>query len=418
MKPMPQKSPKAQAFDVLWKEIFSSSMHLDSALSKAPRKLKMTLAQAIPPILLRPTTLAEAAGVGVAPGEPWNLEREQLTEWAPAQGIAERIFDGSLDPRRYGRSVSADFPDLFLKDWERDWGPSIAQELAQTLGAEPPVGLRAKRAVGAGALARALAPQLPVRTTVSDLSPVGVRLAGYAPVMSSESFERGDFEIQDEGSQVIALFSLWPELYAPLLQEAPGMARSGQKPAEIPASVPAWTVVDACAGAGGKTLALADLLGGKGRVYSYDTAARKLQALRRRAKRAGITNFQVVALTEGGEQETVARFRRRAQAVLVDAPCSGWGVLRRSPDIKWRQDPDALERMPRIQQRLLGLYSDLVAPGGQLTYGVCTFRKSETREVVEAFLREHKDFEAGPGGYLGPGPCDGFFMQSFIRKKG
>jgi 16S rRNA (cytosine967-C5)-methyltransferase len=90
-------------------------------------------------------------------------------------------------------------------------------------------------------------------------------------------------------------------------------------------------------------------------------------------------------------------------------------VLRRNPDIKWRQGEDVLKRMPEIQKRLLSLYSDLVAPGGRLVFGTCTFRKSETLDIVEDFLKNHPDFKAKEGGYLGPDPCDGFFMQAFER---
>jgi 16S rRNA (cytosine967-C5)-methyltransferase len=160
---------------------------------------------------------------------------------------------------------------------------------------------------------------------------------------------------------------------------------------------------------------MADALQGKGRVYSYDTSDKKLLALRRRAKHAGFNNIQTLALKEGQEAEALKRFRRTAQVVLVDAPCSGWGVLRRNPDIKWRQSHEALARMPEIQKRLLSLYSDLVAPGGRLVFGTCTFRRAETRDIAEAFLRSHPDFRAKEGGYLGPSPCDGFFMQAFER---
>jgi 16S rRNA (cytosine967-C5)-methyltransferase len=416
LKKNPASPPKLAAFEALWKELFSSPIHLDSALSKASRLHKSALAQAVPPILLRPTSLAEAAGVGVAPGEPWTLAPEALQDWAPARSMAARILDGALEPRRIPRSCLSDFPVPMIEDWTRDWGPKVAEVLAENLGVEPPLSVRVKQEVGAEALKKDWSPQLPVKVSVSDLSPVGVRLASYAPILNSEASERGDFEIQDEGSQVMAVFALWPEKVAHLLSPVPGPAKSAGKAVKLPESAPAWTVVDTCAGAGGKTLALADLLSGKGRVYAYDTSPRKLQALRRRGKRAGVNNIQAVALTEGKDSETVKRFRRRAQAVLVDAPCSGWGVLRRNPDIKWRQDPETLTRMPEIQKRLLALYSDLVAPGGLLTFGVCTFRRAETIDIVEAFLKERPDFEKGPGGFLGPSPCDGFFMQSFRRK--
>jgi 16S rRNA C967 or C1407 C5-methylase (RsmB/RsmF family) len=112
----------------------------------------------------------------------------------------------------------------------------------------------------------------------------------------------------------------------------------------------------------------------------------------------------------------LAKFRRRANVVLVDAPCSGWGVLRRNPDIKWRQSPASLAKMPEIQLRLLHAYAELVTGDGRLVYGVCTFRPEETTQVVERFLKEKPEFKAGPGGYVGPGPCDGFFMQVFFEK--
>jgi 16S rRNA (cytosine967-C5)-methyltransferase len=200
-----------------------------------------------------------------------------------------------------------------------------------------------------------------------------------------------------------------------LLRKAPSGVGEVVSP-QLPTEVPAWTVVDACAGAGGKSLALADALKGKGRVFSYDTSEKKLQALRRRASHGGFRNIQAVALKEGQEQEALKRFNKSADAVLVDAPCSGWGVLRRNPDIKWRQLPEVLSKMPEIQFRLLSLYSQLVRSGGRLTFGVCTFRDDETRQVVNRFLSDHPDFEEMEGGYLGPGPCDGFFMQSFRRR--
>ena len=177
-----------------------------------------------------------------------------------------------------------------------------------------------------------------------------------------------------------------------------------------------YTVVDACAGAGGKSLAIADALGGKGKVFAYDTSIKKLQALRRRASKTQLRNIHAAPVVEGAEEAHVEPFRETADLVLVDAPCSGWGVLRRNPDIKWRQSKEVLDRMPKIQLRLLSVYSRLVAPGGRLVFGVCTFRMAETREVVQEFLSQNPDFTAQEGGFFGPGPCDGFFMQSFSKK--
>lgn len=411
-----------EGFQKVWKELFSSPIHLDSILSKQPKKIKAALAQIIPSILLRPASQAEALGVGVSPGEPWTLSTSELKRWRSADLMAERMYQSLVGRMTDAKATESDFPPAMLEEWKAAWGDEIAQYLVETLGSEPPLSLRASKKLGARSLLKSLTSglDLPVRAQVSDFSPFGVRLSGYAQVLHTSLFERGDFEIQDEGSQVMALFALWPEKFALFLTPTPHAVFSvlGKRLMDLSAlgSPPAWTVVDACAGAGGKSLAIADALEGRGRIFSYDIAGKKLQALKRRAKRAGLRNIQTCELKEGSENEVIKKFRKRAQIVLVDAPCSGWGVLRRNPDIKWRQSQEALLRMPAVQERLLGTYSDLVAPGGRLVYGVCTFRLSETRSVVEAFLKNHPDFEAQEGGYLGPGTCDGFFMQSLVRR--
>ncbi len=413
-------NPKLSAFEKIWRGLFESPVHLDSAISKLHRNLKGPISLTVPAILLRPSSLAEAMGVGVPSGEPWKLSDPSRAKWKPAQQVAERIL-ADLDSARMDENRGApseeDFPPEMIREWKESWGEQATTHLVRELGGPAPLSLRVTRRSSPGELLKQMSSQLPVKARISDFSPVGLRLAGYATVMSgNEWFEKGDFEIQDEGSQIMALFALWPEIFGGLLSAVPGPVQVPAILPELPRDTPAWNVVDACAGAGGKTLALADALQGKGRVYSYDTSEKKLQALRRRTTRAHLNNTQAVVVQEGAEAESIGRFRKRAQCVLVDAPCSGWGVLRRNPDIKWRQDASVLERMPQIQLRLLKLYSELVAPGGRLVYGVCTFRKAETLEVVSRFLSEAPDFESDRGGYLGPGPCDGFYMHAFKRK--
>jgi 16S rRNA C967 or C1407 C5-methylase (RsmB/RsmF family) len=421
-KPLNKKELLMKAFDELWTGLFSSPVHLDSLLSKQPKTMKSSLARMVQPILLRPVSESESFGVGVSPGEPWTLvdgrNSAKLASWRTSHLVGERIYDSLSNPPESAAPNADDFPPYMVSAIEKDHGREVAKQLYKTLGREAPLGIRVTRKWGPEKLVKELKKQsnIPVKIEASDLAPLGVRLGGYAQVFGNEAYEQGAFEIQDEGSQVMALFSLWPDLYKSMLQEAPGAVKPLKKPIEPPVETQPWTVIDACAGAGGKSLAIADALKGRGRVFSYDTSDKKLLALKRRAKRAGLNNIQTVTLENEKESEKLTRFRRTANAVLVDAPCSGWGVLRRNPDIKWRQDPSVLERMPKIQLRLLKMYSDLVAPGGTLTYGLCTFRKEETRDVVDAFLASHADFEAIAGGYLGPGPCDGFFMQAFRRK--
>ncbi|OFZ52781.1 MAG: hypothetical protein A2428_04970 [Bdellovibrionales bacterium RIFOXYC1_FULL_54_43] len=422
------KSPKRElivpAVEKLWSSLFLSPVHLDSALSKLPNTMKSALATIVPTLLLRPVSTIEALGVGVPSGEPWSLTLEQLAAWRPMAIAAQRLNElrtGS-SPVREMRPVLEDFPPRILEDWKRDWGSEVMNELVLVLGKEAPLGLRAARGLGADELLKRLTEgsRLPVRAERSHFAPFGVRLASYAPVLGLEVYQSGGFEIQDEGSQIMALFALWPEIFAPLLQAKPGRVPATNfsvTPDRLTFKAVPASVVDACAGAGGKSLAIADALGGKGRVFAYDTVSAKLQALKRRASRGGLRNIQVLELKEGQEQATLQRFKNSADIVLVDAPCTGWGVLRRNPDIKWRQKIDVLDRMPSIQQRLLNEYAELVAPGGRLVYGVCTFRMAETVSVIRNFLEQHPAFEEEEGGFLGPGPCDGFYMKS-MRKKG
>ncbi len=412
--PMVQKK-----FDELWTSLFSTQVHLDSALSKQSQHLKSILAQIVPLILLRPVSQAEVMGIGVAPGEPWSLNPAEIARWRPARMLAMRLYEMLSQRQVAPEPQLSDFPESMTQAWEKDWGHSVAIQLARVLGTSAPLSLRAVRKEGPAALLEELSAgsKLPVKAEVSQVSPLGVRLSGYTPVLGTEAYARGAFEIQDEGSQLMSLFALWPAEYASELQDRPGPknSKSSSLMRKLPEPLP-WTVVDACAGAGGKSLALSDAMAGKGRIFAYDTSKTKLLALRRRAKRAGLNNIQTVALQDGKESETLSKYKKRAHVVLVDAPCSGWGVLRRNPDIKWRQSAAVLEKMPTIQLRLLKEYSQLLAGEGRLVYGVCTFRRAETVDVVEAFLREHPEFQKGPGGFLGPDSSDGFFMQALTRR--
>lgn len=419
VKPQAKAELVLQGFLKIWENLFSTPVHLDSALSKQAPSIKSILAQILPSILLRPASQAEALGIGISSGDPWRLDSESLAHWRPSQIMAERLYAMMAQPNLNIDPIEEDFPPHMIAEWGSSWGKSCQAELIDVLGREAPLGIRASRRVGASPLLAKLTSQekLPVRIELSDLSPLGIRLAGYAPILGTEWYQKGDFEIQDEGSQLMALFALWPERYAAILKDRPGKIKKlGSPPPPLPKDTPPWVVVDACAGAGGKSLAFADILKGKGRVYSYDTSEKKLMALRRRATRAGVNNIQTVALQEGNEAATIEQFKATANVVLVDAPCTGWGVLRRNPDTKWRQSEEVLNRLPLVQARLLSLYSQLVAPGGRLVYGVCTFRLAETRDIARAFSAENPDFTLQEGGYLGPGPCDGFFMQSWVRK--
>jgi 16S rRNA C967 or C1407 C5-methylase (RsmB/RsmF family) len=418
-------------FDLVWTQLFESPVHLDSVLSKQSARHKTYLARIIPKILLRPASLGEALGIGIHPDEPWNLSAQELARWRPARLMAAQLFEiiRSGSPMPESAPVAADFPPGMVAEWEKSFGKEVTSQLIHSLGSSPPLSLRFRRDTEIPPMVVQIRKWIKaywggdgtgLDAEKSPLVPFGIRLSGYAPILKTEWYEKGLFEIQDEGSQWMALFALWPEIFGPRLQEFPGDADSVEAPTAATLSKlnpQGLDIVDACAGAGGKTLALADLLRGKGRIYSYDTSQKKLQGLKRRAIRAGFNNIQTVTVADGEESTQLERFRSSANIVLVDAPCSGWGVLRRNPDIKWRQSSETLSRMPEIQLRLLNEYSKLVSDGGRLIFGVCTFRDAETKKLVQEFQKNHPDFISVAGGYLGPGPCDGFYMHHF-RKKG
>jgi 16S rRNA C967 or C1407 C5-methylase (RsmB/RsmF family) len=193
----------------------------------------------------------------------------------------------------------------------------------------------------------------------------GLVIEGRRSPFRTQAFARGEIEIQDEASQLVA------ELVAP---------------------PPRSLVVDACAGAGGKTLALAALLGGKGRVVALDASESKLFELRRRARRAGATDVRAVRVDLLQPGEALRELEGRAARVLLDAPCSGLGAIRRNPEVRWRLRPADLSRLTASQEALTAAAAALVAPRGRLIFATCSFLPSEGERIVEPFLEKHPGF--------------------------
>ncbi|WP_026350155.1 RsmB/NOP family class I SAM-dependent RNA methyltransferase [Bordetella sp. FB-8] len=239
-------------------------------------------------------------------------------------------------------------------------------------------------------------------------SPWGIRVLGHPSVNRWEQFANGGLEVQDEGSQLLALLV-------------------GPKRGEM--------IIDFCAGAGGKTLLLGALMRSTGRLYAFDVSASRLARAKPRFARSGLSN--VVPVVIDSENDTrVKRLAGKAQRVLVDAPCSGVGTLRRNPDLKWRQHPSALAGLTDLQHRILKSAARCVAPGGRLVYATCSLLEEENTRQAERFLAEHPDFERldaaallaqrvpgltldGPYMQLRPDlhGTDGFFAAVFERKK-
>ncbi len=241
----------------------------------------------------------------------------------------------------------------------------------------------------------------------TPFSPWGIRLKGRPAMNKWHQFEHGLIEVQDEGSQLLALLV-------------------GPKRGEM--------VIDFCAGAGGKTLLLGALMRSTGRLYAFDVSATRLAKAKPRFARSGLSNVVPVAIDHENDQR-VRRLAGKAHRVLVDAPCSGVGTLRRNPDLKWRQSAQSLEELVALQARILASASRCVAPGGRLVYATCSLLTEENENQAEKFLAEHPEFElvdAAPilaartplvieGPYLKLRPdvhgTDGFFAAVFERRK-
>jgi 16S rRNA (cytosine967-C5)-methyltransferase len=204
-----------------------------------------------------------------------------------------------------------------------------------------------------------------IESTPTLHSPWGLRLAGKPALQQLDAFKRGGFEVQDEGSQLLAL----------LLE-----ARRGEM------------VADFCAGAGGKTLAIGAAMRNTGRLYAFDVSAHRLDALKPRLARSGLSNVHPIAIAHERDQR-VKHLRGKFDRVLVDAPCSGLGTLRRNPDLKWRQSPQDVIELAAKQQAILSSAARLLKPGGRLVYATCSLLPEENEGVAAAFGAAHPEFE-------------------------
>jgi 16S rRNA (cytosine967-C5)-methyltransferase len=205
-----------------------------------------------------------------------------------------------------------------------------------------------------------------INSALTKYSPWGIRLSDKPNISKLEAFLQGEFEVQDEGSQLLAHLT---------------QAKRGEM------------VADFCAGAGGKTLALGAMMRNSGRLYAFDVSGKRLDKLKPRLARSGLSNVHPVAI----EHERDARIKRLAgkmDRVLVDAPCSGIGTLRRNPDLKWRQTPQSVSEMQAKQSAILQAAASLVKPGGRLIYATCSLLKAENQTIAIDFAQRNAAFNS------------------------
>ena len=248
-----------------------------------------------------------------------------------------------------------------LKDQLGDEFWPLAESMAQNAPLDLRVNvLKEKRADVQKELAQAA-----IKSVATPYSPWGLRIEGKPALTKLDAFTRGAIEVQDEGSQLLAL----------LLD-----AKRGEM------------VVDFCAGAGGKTLAIGATMRSTGRLYAFDVSAHRLDALKPRMARSGLSNIHPAAIAHERD-ERIKRLAGKIDRVLVDAPCSGLGTLRRNPDLKWRQSAKAVQELVVKQAAILDSAARLLKPGGRLVYATCSILPQENEAIAEAFTAAHPDFE-------------------------
>ena len=262
-------------------------------------------------------------------------------------------------------AVQAELPDWLWIKLEQQYGEEQALTIARTLQQTAPLDLRVNRLNGQREAVLALFTKEGHEPTPTPFSPDGVRLKNKIALNKHVLFNKGVVEVQDEGSQLLTL------LVAPKRGEM---------------------VADFCAGAGGKTLALGALMANTGRLYAFDVSERRLANLKPRLARSGLSNIHPQLIANERDQK-LKRLAQKFDRVLVDAPCSGLGTLRRNPDLKWRQNEKDLAELTHKQSDILAAASKLVKPGGRLVYATCSLLNEENESVIEVFLASHPEFK-------------------------
>lgn len=321
----------------------------------------------------------------------WAVLKEiSLPDWGNYfENTPERSIKGKFDElskiRKFRESVPDWLDDLALKELGEDFWTKELRVLNQLA----PVVLRANTLKISPLQLKEILQNEGVQASLLENYPEALELTDRTNIFTTNAFKNGLFEVQDASSQKVA----------PFLEVQAGMR-----------------VIDTCAGAGGKTLHLASLMKNKGQIIAMDIYENKLQELKRRARRNEVFNVETKLI----DSKQLKRMQGTADRVLIDAPCSGLGVLKRNPDAKWKLKPEFLDEIRQTQQDILRNYAKLVKSGGKLVYATCSILPSENKMQVERFLNSEagNDFEleedeaifAHTSGY------DGFYMAKIRRK--
>jgi len=311
----------------------------------------------------------------------------ELPDWPQIGEVPERRIRGGLDKIKNDRKIYESIPDWLDEMGVRELGEKTWSKELKALNEQAQVVLRTNTLkIDRESLQKFLEDEEIITKPVKN-HPDALVLNERQNVFKSEAFKKGYFEVQDASSQLVA----------PYLQVKPGMR-----------------VVDTCAGAGGKTLHLAAQMENKGQLIAMDIYAGKLAQLKKRAKRAGVHNVNMRVI-EG--TKTIKKLKNSADRVLIDAPCSGIGVLKRNPDSKWKLQEEFVENIKQTQAQILSSYSSMLKVNGLLVYATCSIMPSENEQQVEKFLAEHKNFKLHHDLKVSPSESgfDGFYMALLER---
>jgi 16S rRNA (cytosine967-C5)-methyltransferase len=288
-----------------------------------------------------------------------SLNKQQYT-WA------EEIK--AKDTQQLSLEIQADMPQWLWQTMLQQYSSEQALTIARSMHQPAPLDLRVNTIKSSREQVLATFAQQGISAQATPYSPFGIRLQQRLSIQKNPLFMRGDIEVQDEGSQLLSL------LLAPKRGEM---------------------VADFCAGAGGKSLAIGAIMKNSGRIYAFDIAEKRLQNLAARLKRSGLSNLHSQLLSS--EQDSkLKRLHGKFDKVLVDAPCSGLGTLRRNPDLKWRQQPSDIAELNEKQKAILNSAAKLVKNGGYLLYATCSILQQENQQIVAEFLAQHSEFTLVP----------------------
>lgn len=319
-----------------------------------------------------------------------TLKGIKLPDWKQLEGTPSRKIKGRFDELSKTRKYRESIPDWLDNVGEKELGNDVWTKELHALNEQADVIIRVNTLKTTKIALQDLLMDEGIETLTLKDYPDALQLKERGNIFRTEAFKNGLFEVQDASSQLVADF----------LDVQPGMR-----------------IADTCAGAGGKSLHLASKMDNKGQVIALDIYGNKLKELKRRAKRNGAHNIET---REIDSTKVIKKLHDKMDRVLIDAPCSGLGVLRRNPDAKWKLQPEFIENIKNTQQQILNDYSKMVKSGGKLVYATCSILPSENQNQVASFLKSEngKDFKlvkdkkvlASESGF------DGFYMALLEKK--